>query len=361
MYEDLPIEQLVQLFLEGDPATGWRGKQAEHPLGANGHSEAVNHAYALRHLCETLVEVSADDARATVRSLFGSYRRVGELTPAQLSPADIRAVQTRMIEMRRSRSYINATVRRFFGSMKKRQGTSFFKWLVEVDALPAGVLEKLRCVPGLRKGLPGVKESPKRASAPWDHVERVIRCGDAQLGWMILVQIMGCGMRPGELLVMRPCDFRLDRESLLWEYEPKQHKNLWRGQTRIIPIGPDAQDLIRRNVTWLWGDGRVPKFGDVGDERFLWAGRDGNGRAADGPRFKRVQYYGKAIARACARAGVPCWTPNQLRKRALTDAARRRGIELAAAVGGHSDSRTTIKHYLDPDDGPVRSYVQDHG
>ena len=73
----------------------------------------------------------------------------------------------------------------------------------------------------------------------------------------------------------------------------------------------------------------------------------------------RVMSYCRAISRAAHRQGVPHWTPQQLRKRALTDAPTE---ELARQIAQHDDIRTTRKHYLDPVlPGDVAEYAQTHG
>jgi integrase len=49
-----------------------------------------------------------------------------------------------------------------------------------------------------------------------------------------------------------------------------------------------------------------------------------------------VAVYRRAIARACAKAGVPMWTPHRLRHAAATEIRRQFGLEAAQAVLGHA-------------------------
>jgi integrase len=44
---------------------------------------------------------------------------------------------------------------------------------------------------------------------------------------------------------------------------------------------------------------------------------------------------------ACKKAGVPQWTPNQLRHTAGTEIRNKYGIEYAQAALGHTDAKTT--------------------
>ena len=51
--------------------------------------------------------------------------------------------------------------------------------------------------------------------------------------------------------------------------------------------------------------------------------------------------YRQAIRRACQRAGVPVWLPNQLRHSRLTEIRARYGLEASRVCGGHREVGTT--------------------
>jgi integrase len=51
--------------------------------------------------------------------------------------------------------------------------------------------------------------------------------------------------------------------------------------------------------------------------------------------------YGQAVAKACDRAGLPHWHPNQLRHSHATEVRRRYGLEAAQVVLGHSRADVT--------------------
>src|SRR5439155_16055275 len=51
--------------------------------------------------------------------------------------------------------------------------------------------------------------------------------------------------------------------------------------------------------------------------------------------------YRQAVRRACLRAGVPIWTPNQLRHNAATNLRAQFGIENAQIPLGHKHTSTT--------------------
>jgi integrase len=52
----------------------------------------------------------------------------------------------------------------------------------------------------------------------------------------------------------------------------------------------------------------------------------------------------KDVAAACRAAGVPNWTPYQLRHAGLSDVRRKMGLEAAQAHGGHATVKMT-EHY----------------
>ena len=56
--------------------------------------------------------------------------------------------------------------------------------------------------------------------------------------------------------------------------------------------------------------------------------------------------YRKLVERACRAAGVPVWTPNQLRHRGLTNVARIGGPQAARPVPDHHDARS-IHRYVE--------------
>ena len=73
-------------------------------------------------------------------------------------------------------------------------------------------------------------------------VEPVLRLVALQVAAMIRLQLL-TGMRPGELLLMRPCD--IDRGGPIWIFRPARHKHEHQGGQRVIDLGPKAQDLLR--------------------------------------------------------------------------------------------------------------------
>ena len=67
---------------------------------------------------------------------------------------------------------------------------------------------------------------------------------------------------------------------------------------------------------------------------------DGGRRRGPGPKYTRHSYR-VAIQRACRRAGIPPWSPHQLRHTRATMIRRDFGLEAAKAVLGHADTKVT--------------------
>ena len=73
--------------------------------------------------------------------------------------------------------------------------------------------------------------------------------------------------------------------------------------------------------------------------------RDEEGKArelklAPGRRYTRHSYR-TAVQRACLRAGIPAWSPRQLRHTRATRIRQAYGLEAAKAVLGHADTKIT--------------------
>jgi integrase len=75
------------------------------------------------------------------------------------------------------------------------------------------------------------------------HINAVRPFVSRQVGAMIDLQLLTAA-RPGELCVLRPIDF--DRRGKVWLAKVQEHKNQWRGQDRILYVGPKAQEIIRQ-------------------------------------------------------------------------------------------------------------------
>jgi integrase len=134
---------------------------------------------------------------------------------------------------------------------------------------------------------------------------------------MVKLQLV-TGARPGEVSSMTLGD--IDKRGPVWIYRPSTHKSEHKGKSRIIPLGPKAQLLLK---PWLLD---FPG-------QFVF-------RSIHGSQIT-VMVYRQAISRACEKAGVDVWSPNQLRHAAATKIREQSSLDAAQVILGHSTVATT--------------------
>lgn len=206
-----------------------------------------------------------------------------------------------------------STVNKYLGIAK-----GVFKWGVTTGMVPSAILAELSAVPGLALGRSQVKETRRVKPVPGDVLAATLAELAPTYRDRAMVQVL-TGMRPGEVCGLRPSE--VDRSGDVWVYVPATHKNEHKDKDRVILIGPAAQAVLSRYMDRDPDSLAFPKVRQL----------DG---AADNDTL--VHNYRSAIAEACARAGVPRWSPNRLRHNAATKIRKEAGIEQARIALGHS-------------------------
>jgi integrase len=159
------------------------------------------------------------------------------------------------------------------------------------------------------------------------------------------------GSRPGEAKAMRAID--LTMTGPVWTYRPARHKNMHRGLGRVIFLGPQAQEVIKPFLTtdlhaYLFSprayvealrrrraeQRRTRRTPSERKRR-----RKAKPRRVPAERYNRRSYR-VAIVRACQKAGVPPWSPLQLRHTAATAVRAKYGVEAAKVILGHTKVET---------------------
>lgn len=250
------------------------------------------------------------------------------------------------------------TANEYLHRMKK-----IFKWGVSKELCPAAVWHALETVSGIRKGRGGLSKQtrdPKKIGPVCDSdIEATLACCGPEIATLIRFQLL-TGCRPDEATILRPKD--IDRvgsaiTGKCWVFRPGQHKNDWRGHEKEILIGPKAQELLQPWIDqceseeeYLFSPRKV--VAKYIAKRKAMGGKDPNVLALHKVRPPREHYddntYRKAVGRACRKAGVPTWAPNQLRHAAGTKIRSSHGIEGAQVVLGHRRLNTT-EVYADKD------------
>jgi integrase len=153
-------------------------------------------------------------------------------------------------------------------------------------------------------------------------------------------------------MAMRAGD--IDMAGPVWEYRPRRHKNQHRGLPRVILLGPQAQAILGPFLTaepaaYLFSPRRYVE--ELRARRAATrktkrtpseAKRQGKAqpKRTPGERYTRRSYR-VAVVRACQKAGVPGWSPLQLRHTAATLFRAKYGLEAAKAILGHSRVETS--------------------
>jgi len=171
----------------------------------------------------------------------------GHTLVSSFGPKALKAVQQRMMDLEWCRTVINRRI----GRIK-----TMFKWAESKELVPASTYHALQTVRGLPKGMTGVKESPPIEPAFWEQAEKVLPFCPRTVAAMLRLQWL-TGMRSGEVRIMRTVDIALS-DIRCWYYRPGsdagphgQHQNSWRGQDRIVVLGPQATETV---TPWLRED-----------------------------------------------------------------------------------------------------------
>jgi integrase len=225
-----------------------------------------------------------------------------------------------------------------------------FKWGVENELIPATVLHALQAVKGLQRGRTEARETEPVKPVPEAHITAILPALRPQVADMVLLQFH-TGMRPGELCRMRTID--LDTSGQVWFYNPANHKTQHHGHARSIPLGPKAQEIVKRHLktdlhAFLFSPRQV--MADLRREQrqnrktkvqpSQLCRRRARPERSPGDSYP-VNSYATAIRRACIKQGVPHFHPHQIRHTKATEIRRAAGLDAARVVLGHRSPKVT--------------------
>lgn len=213
-----------------------------------------------------------------------------------------------------------------------------FRWAVSEELVGVEVYNSLMSISGLRRGRSKAAESDPVEPVFDLHVAIVLSLVPKPVAAMIKIQ-RATGMRPGEVIAMRPVDIQTDGDP--WEYVPESHKTEHHSKARRVFIGETGKSVLRP---------------------FLELTEDGQRlfRPKHGGECYSTDSYRRSITRACKAAGIPIWSPNQLRHSFATEARRACGIENVRVLLGHS-SAVTSEIYAERDFDAAREIARNLG
>lgn len=231
-----------------------------------------------------------------VRVLYGG-------TPARaFGPLALRAVRDAMIRSGLAYTTINARINRVRRA---------FRWASSVELIPGSINHDLETVEPLRRGRSRARVPKEVQAVPIGDVERTLEFLPRPVAGMVRLQLL-TGCRVGEVMAMRGCDITPGEPN--WIYRPAQHKNAWRGQDRVIFLGPRAQAIVKE---FLKPDTTAYLFDPRDAVAAHHAGRSNRRKSKPTPseRARKIKHAGRkhasrydrrgyrqAIVRACDRA-----------------------------------------------------------
>jgi integrase len=310
--EPLTVTTLVDAFL--NHAVVYYGR------GNGWHGEYANFRYVLRHLKNMFGPYAAQD--------IGPLRlkELQQKLAAQIVPRTKRKV---------SRSYVNKCTAKI---------KAVFKWAASEELIPIETYQALATVSGLAKGRTEARETARRLPVAWEHVEPVVAELSPTVGAMLLVQ-WHTGARSGSICQAKSEQF--DRSGAVWLWHPI-HKNQFRGQKLILPIGPKCQEVLalfieRKGYLFRPKDSRNRStYGEHYTARsYRQAVKRAAERVNDAKREAAGDNLSDAELEALLAALIPDWTPHQVRHTKGHAVRNQYGAEAAQAVLGHETLQTT--------------------
>jgi integrase len=313
-------------------------------------------------VCVMFMEHARDFYRMADGSVSSSYhgylqavnalRPFGKLPASAFGPRCLRQIMATLVDgptrsgKPRPRRSINKLILRI---------RALFKWAGSMELVPASTWHGLLTVEPLRKGRTTAPELPPVREVADDVVAATLpHLPDVVAHLVQFIRLAGC--RPGEACRIRPCD--IERQGKTWRWTLADHKNAWRDHDRVIMLGPRAQALITPYLERLRTTPDKYCFSPQASEHDRNKGRRQErkspmtpSQAARKPSKTRQRpprdHYGddtlnRCIRRACEKAGIPRWTPLQLRHAAGTEARKAGGgLDAAQARLGHKHAKVT--------------------
>jgi integrase/YHS domain-containing protein len=292
------------------------------------------------------------------KNIVMALRPISQLIPRKLAkdfgPLDFKQIRQWWLNRDVSRQYANRQMARIVRAVK---------WLVSEGILPPAIYQAIKCVSPLTKGHCKAREAPPVAPVSDAKVNATLPHLSLAVADMVRFQrLTGC--RPGEVCSLTPS--MLDRSNPVWEIRLDHHKTAWRGKSRTIYVGPQAQAILlpylsRRADAFCFDPREAVQQKRLARKAARTTpescgNRTGTNRVSKPSREAGSRYctasYGQAIRYAC-RLAFPApkdlkgdalkawhsehlWAPNQLRHAMATEVRKSDGLEAASVLLGHS-------------------------
>jgi integrase len=384
-------DRLVNRWLENGRRLAPRLEPATSPPDQDELSMVELMALYLRHVDAFYLKDGRPTSEPnTVRQAFKFLRRMyGHLPARKFSPKKLKRVRQAMIDhdvtrtrtvrdpetgesRKETRVLAHGLARKFINKQVNRIRL-MFAWAVEEELLPVTVHQALMKVKALKKGRSNAREKPRVRTVPVDHIEAVLTLVPETIRAMINAQLL-CGCRPHEIVEIRATDIDVS-DPEVWLYRPARYKSEHHNddddpdRDRVVFLGPRCQAILKpfmatAKMGYLFSPIRSEEArNEQRKERRKspvtpsQASRKLRGRKRAPLRdHYDVASYRRAIRRACLKAGIPSWHPNQLRHCTATKIRKQFDVERASIVLGHSDLHT-IAIYAEKDRAAAREVM----
>ena len=277
-------------------------------------------------------------------SLADIVKLYGHVPAIEFGPLALKTVREGWVKADLARSTINARTNRVRRA---------FKWAASEELIPVSVYQSLATLAGLQKGRTKARETEPVVPVLDLHVATALPHLNRTVRTMVLVQRLS-GCRPQDVVRMRAG--QVDRAAVPWVYRPPKHKTKYRGQTRTVFLGPAAIAVLEPFL-----EGRAPEdavFSPIRaeEERHAAARAKRKTKVTPSQQNRRKlpadlksptkelysrQSYAKWVRKACDKARIPRWHPNQLRHTFGTEIRARFGLEAAQVLLGHTKANVT--------------------
>ena len=273
---------------------------------------------------------------------------------SDFGPKTLKAVRAAEIDRGRPR----VTVNRIAKTIR-----SAFKWAASEELVSASVWHALQTVAAIQKGRTKAPELPPVTEVDEWVVKETIPFLSPVVAANGDAPTMDGSKAREEIVIIRPCD--IDQQDKVWLYHPLRFKTDWQvNAERVIAIGPEGQQILkpflnRPSESFCFSpqesEGWRSKVRRTNRNSPLTPSQAARRPKPDGKRRPRERYdtcsYRRAIERGVYAANkarqkkglkpLSQWSPNQLRHLRAGEIEQTLGIEMAAAVLGHSKVETT--------------------
>ena len=229
-----------------------------------------------------------------------------------------------------------------------------FRWGASRQLVPGTVHHALCSAELLKRNRTLAVDYPEVPLVPDEVIQRTLPFLPTMIRDMVVLQ-RATGARPGEICNLTVGD--IDTSGDVWTATLKDHKTAYAGCTREVLLGPAAQVILERYLprasTAAVFDPREAEKARLRARRAarktkLYPSHIQRRKDKKKTKPKRTAglfyteaAYRRAIQRACRKAGVEKWFPNQIRHTAATEYKNRFGWEIARVVLGQKSVNTT--------------------